>query len=548
MHLLTWHGTIVRTDRASGAWIHAPLWPARAISDDLDMPLPAGIPATPITLPGDPPMQVLPEPHGQGIRFRRSGLFLCAEPRRGAVIFDRPAPGPWETFLPVDAEAVAALRDIMAHGWTIAETDEVVPASAISLGEGFILEVGYVRVALRTEIPAVDGPDGRLAVATNGQVVRLQRGMPSAVREIRLAPREPIGNAIDGATLAACGLGSVMLEGEPEHRFLPLTVHRADQDWMYARLAAPDPFLVGPAECKAPIFRAPDQYVLAPPWGRVAIFGADGASSGAGILRPFEVAERGAIAWEGDTVFADLTKLAQAPTLSGTFVVLPGLDHAGEDGMLFSTLLPLAVLRPFLAANARLLIPRQAVEATRPLLEAWGFGDMEIVAAPELCRVADALWLGTSTLKQVPASYIAAARDRLRARLGTPGTARLIFARPREGLANPVVVQRLLEQSDFETAHLESLPLSQQLEVFRDAAFVVAADAAALRHLMACAPGTKVLQLMPARAYQPDFATLSAKLGLIHAVLPADDPGTGAGMAVNLASLRSLLRLLQASE
>ena len=41
-YFLTCHGTVLRTDSASGQLIHAPLWPVRDVSDDWELALPGG--------------------------------------------------------------------------------------------------------------------------------------------------------------------------------------------------------------------------------------------------------------------------------------------------------------------------------------------------------------------------------------------------------------------------------------------------------------------------------------------------------------------------
>jgi len=53
----------------------------------------------------------------ESFSMRRDGLFACAEPNAGSVVFNRPSPGPWEWFSFVSPDAgVALLTKTQGYG------------------------------------------------------------------------------------------------------------------------------------------------------------------------------------------------------------------------------------------------------------------------------------------------------------------------------------------------------------------------------------------------------------------------------------------------
>jgi capsular polysaccharide biosynthesis protein len=110
-------------------------------------------------------------------------------------------------------------------------------------------------------------------------------------------------------------------------------------------------------------------------------------------------------------------------------------------------------------------------------------------------------------------------------------------------------VQLLLAQEGFETVFLERMAIEDQISLFRDAEFVIGAHGAGLTNLLFCAPGTKVLEFMPAVEMRPFFWLISVGLDLRHAVqfCPSIDGDTfQATLAVDIAKLKTLYKRLDA--
>jgi len=97
---------------------------------------------------------------------------------------------------------------------------------------------------------------------------------------------------------------------------------------------------------------------------------------------------------------------------------------------------------------------------------------------------------------------------------------------------------------------LDGMTPRAQMELFRDAEFVVAPHGAELANLVCCAAGTRVLELSPESEFRPVFAQLSDKLDLAHAVLPCpvSEGGFSGDMMVDAGAFRMLLRQLRARQ
>ena len=142
-----------------------------------------------------------------------------------------------------------------------------------------------------------------------------------------------------------------------------------------------------------------------------------------------------------------------------------------------------------------------------------------------------------------------AARDRVLARHTPTGRKRTRLYVRRQGtraVANPFVVESVLKKLGFTPMDMDGLAVPERIDLFRRAEMVVAAHGEALANLLFCRPRTQVVELSPDCQYRPDYAQLSCKLGLTHAVLPcATDDGTFEGrLTVPAPRLNALLGML----
>jgi len=559
MKLLTWHGTIVRQE-PDGTRIHAPLWPVRDIAVDLDLDIPADRLTEPLILPGG--LVVTAAPDGPGVQIRQADRYLCADPAIGALGFFRHVARAWETFLPLSDAEVADLRDIVSHGWNVVDTGEAVSPGAVWPTDAFELAVGAARIDLRAGIPRLDASgEVRLALTRDGAVLGLRRGAAVAARDelhLRQCPliESPL---VDRAAFAACDEGSIMLQAEiDEHGFLPLSARAADQDWMHARFWRPQGPRLGPYRPQLRLVKERNKYVMLTPGQRGVVFDAQGARTATGFRLNQPVAARGVLLREGDTIFIDRAALDAAPVLPGCHAVFGCGNLPFDDYWAFHALLPLFLMQDDLPAGTKLLVPAAAGDAAgqtrmadyRAALAAWGFGDMEVVEMPPpLCRVEAVTWLDHFDSDTIPAGLLAAARAHVLARFTPSRAARRVFVRRRgtRAVLNENEVEQTLQPLGFETHEMESLTADEQIALFRDADHVVAAHGPALTNLLYCAPGTRVLELMPNPEYRSAFADISDKLGLAHAVLPCDtDNGQFVGnMRVDVGAMRRLLRQLE---
>jgi hypothetical protein len=561
MNLLTWHGTIARVDRESGARIHAMPWPVRDTADDFDLDLPPVPVSEPTVVAADRPILLQPAPPPPAITLRQDGKYLNADPAHGQILFNRDEGGPWETFLPLPAAAIATLRDIAAHGWTIEETGEAIAPGAWGFEAPFLLTLGSVRIALAASVPQpAPSGDGFVAVATDGTVLHLRRGAA-------LPPRQeiPLGvvhrqdtEAADEFEFRLLPESFLRLQGGTEYNFLPLTVRLAHQDWMHERYWRNTPPLLGPYAASLRVMHDRDKFVMLSNWQEGVLFDERGARSEPGYLFSQHVTSRGMLQREGDRVLIDRAAMDAAPTLSGPTAVFYNGNLPNYYHWVIDALLPLFIMRPYLPPGTRLVLPqtlrdwrdRQGIVDHMAAFAAWGFDDLECVEMPPpLARLEDVYWVDHLEMIHVPAHLLAAARAHVLARVAPRSAPRRIYVRRQKTriVLNAAEIEDMLEPMGFVTHEMEGASPLQQIELFRDAEFVIAPHGAGLTNLLFCAPGTRVLEIMPDVEYRTAYVEISNKLDLVHAVLPSptDDGRFFGNMTVDAAALLMLLRQLQ---
>lgn len=147
-----------------------------------------------------------------------------------------------------------------------------------------------------------------------------------------------------------------------------------------------------------------------------------------------------------------------------------------------------------------------------------------------------------------PAQAIHPMADALATGLGVPDAgprSRSIFIdRSHSRLArNADVFAAWRRQHGFEDVRLEALPLARQVELFREAAVVVAAHGAGLSHIIHCQPGALVIELMPRGVNRPCYSSLSSLGDLRHVVIEAPRRGWHQDMVIPIQPLNEAIAM-----
>jgi len=560
VYCLTWHGTVVREQGASGRLIHVLAVPVRSTAidwwvDEVN---------TGEAAPGEAPLGDATQA-ASAIYVQRDGAYLCADPMTGVAQFDRDAVGIWETFLPLTKDDLARLRRLLGWYWS---ENEAGPGERPVLRENFKLCVGTCEMDLRHGVPVPDVAAVRFTDAVSGRSFRAMEPVAAAqgaeckLRRLPFDQQAPL--VANAAAFAATPNSRMNITGDREYGFLPLAACRSDQDWMQERLSQGGTRALGPQTLYCQAVRENDKYVLLTRGQEGLLFNKDGASNETGyLLSSIAPNANPIIGREGDDFYIAHGMLERAPRLAGPHVVFYGGNLSNYYHWLIDALLPLHALMPYLPRGAKLLIPgslRQfhdgpAATAGRIVdhmeaLREWGFDDLPTVeVADPVCHVEEVYWIDQCFIGQMPARLLRAARDAVLARLPpAQGVAspKRIYLRRRDtrSVANAKLIEKAAANNGFEIYEMEGMSPRAQIELFRDAEFVMGPHGAALANLLFCKPGTKVIEFSPESEFRPYFAQISDKLDLVHGVLPCPTHnGRFDGrMTVDVEKLRMLLR------
>jgi hypothetical protein len=302
-----------------------------------------------------------------------------------------------------------------------------------------------------------------------------------------------------------------------------------------------------------------DKFVLLERQVEGIVFGEHGVTNTHGYLGNLTGAMPPDLAREADQFFVSAAALRAAPRLHGPHAVFYGGNLTNYFHWIIDAMLPLSLLQPHLPPGTTLLLPGTLAQfRANPngrfdhleTLDAFGFGAMpRVEVASRLCHVEDVYWADLCFIEQVSAAELRTARDRALTRLAPPaGAARRIFIRrtTTRRIANADEIEAFAAQQGFEVHTMEDMSVTEQIELFRHASFVIGAHGAALANLVFCPPGAKVIELAPDGGYRPFFALIASKLGLTHGILPCTIPGGNffGDLRVHKDRLAALLRLL----
>ncbi len=551
--------TVLRVDASFGTIIHCPLWPLRAGSSDLDVDVAAGFdaPKSVATLPG---IVFEPGSHARGVFMTAGDRDLCAHPAQDTTFLRARSLGRFE-FLFVGHDELTILRELVSHRWT----DESAPQSRdilILAEEEFVLDTGRERIDIRVEIPRVlPGVPRRVRLGASGPVVRCT-GRAADIVSLARRPvwRQPrVAESLqDWQSQPASHLA---LQGEEEISLLPVAVSAADEAWFYQRPFSGEDHLTGRVRCTPVLARERDKFVIMARQAEGVIFDEDGVCSESGYLYMLNDATAPpGLHCDPKRRLIERQVLDLAPRLEGIHAVFTPGTLANYTHWLIDGLLSLHVMLPYLPPGTRLLLPAtlrdpgagyRGISNHYETLRELGFAEMPSteISAP-YCRVEEVIWLDYAHIPNMPGAYVRDFQARAVRSRAPPARTDLRIYIARRGarrVTQPLALQGFLDEHGFISCHAEDLSFAEQIDLFRQAAWVIAPHGAGLGNLLFCPPGTKIIDIMPDIHFQPYFSYLSNKLGLAYAVLPCPttDGGVNGDIILDMRRLRALFRLLK---
>jgi hypothetical protein len=566
MRLLTWHGTIIRLEKATGRLTHGRLVPLRDLAADFAMTLPEAGLTEPLLGPGG--ISLVPGGSPGTAHLLRDGKYMRVT-RSAYPVFATQMAGLEETLWLVPDADVALLRDLLSHAWVREDTSERFAATDLAVEHGPDLRIGGLRLPLHGIRPE-PAPDGVILPGDPPILLRRVPENPGIVgtamaREVPIRQADParVPDVDDEAAFRATCPARYTIPAPSELGFPPILIDRADRDFVYRhgwRGRAP---ICGRHHLGSQIVRERDKFVLLERQVEGMILDAGGVSNEYGYIGNLDGHQPPYFGREGDQYFLDQALLDAAPRLGGPFAVFYGGNYQNYYHWLIDALVPLSLMAPLLPPDITLLLPGSLAHFRQhpigkldylQVLEAFGFGGMaRLEVAGQICHVDEVYWPDRCNIHQLPASALRAARDRALGRLPpVSGGMRRIYIKRADtrGVANAGDVEPVLRRNGFDSYLMEDLTAGAQIDLFRHAEMVVGPHGAALANLMFCPPGTQVLELSPDCEYRPFFNEMCGKLGLGHAVLPCptQDGGFFGQMRVDPKRLAHMLRLLSARQ
>jgi capsular polysaccharide biosynthesis protein len=351
------------------------------------------------------------------------------------------------------------------------------------------------------------------------------------------------------------------MEGEEEIYRLPIAVSAADEEWFYERPFSGEDHITGRISCAPVLARERHKYVIMARAAEGVIFDEDGVCSESGYLYMLrsDTAPPG-LRCDPKRRLMERQALQLAPRLNGAYAVFTPGTLANYTHWLIEGLLALHIIQPYLPQATRLLLPAtlrdygasyRGIRNHHETLAALGFGELPAieVSAP-YCWVEEVIWLDHAHIPNLPAAHVREFRARALAGRAPPARADLRIYLDRRGgrrIANPVGLEGFLAEHGFVTWHAEDLSFDEQIDLFRQAAWVIAPHGAGLGNLLFCPPGTRVIDIMPDIHFQPYFSYLANKLGLAYGVLPCPttDGDVNGDIILNMGRLLALFRVMK---
>ena len=598
MHMLTWHGAIVRRAPAHATkdsergpsrsrLMQEPVWLTTADSLDFDLDT---IPAL------DERLIVEPAETPGTIHIQQDGFYLSAAPSRRELTFDAAERLSWETFLLLEASDLADLRHILAHRWKLRPGSGIMEKSDIRLVQGFVLELGGIQVNLAGRLPlqsyarrrpvprltyepAISRETDTAAQATPDYTPPasfvIQPGHELAEEitladgsgaeggyEMELRPRRApkiLPHAHTAEQFRGLRDCDFPLAGEPSFAYPPIVAGDTDRT-MVSRFFQAVPDALHDNGGQLTLRRERKRHVLLAAGGEGTVFDRDGAENDRGLLQNTPLLPSGFAKRDGH-VWVDMDVLGHAPKIAGTCLVFYDASLDDYAHFLLGSLAALDAMEQHASPGARLLLPPSISGAPsisaqpsisgaqagngfdhRTLMNLLGFGELPAVESMAPVVWTDDAIFPVFDLAAIPADRLR--RLRARAQLDPPsqGGAAITEIQTRLLLSNgfpPTVLADLLVRGGFQAHDVAQLTLEQRIHLMQSAEFVIAADAKILTDILFCKPGTKILQILPGAVFDPTIWSLAHKLGLTYGVV-----GTYDEAGPDLEVLAKLVRML----
>lgn len=568
---LTWHGTLLGIETASGMMVQRAFSPEDPDGTELLADLP-GLPVTEklqANLMGGVEMSPL---RGGGVSFARGKMFLCAVPSDIAMRFDRQNVSHWETFLPIHAGDVAHLRALAAGNWQVEGTRQRLPGAVMRLLPAFRFAVGDLVLDLRHERPQpVQRPDGTTAysVSAAGQTLLLEPGVSPVARDERLLLDSPAeARPAEVGTPEEFRLARrarLRLQGQVELLHTPLTVCDADRDWMFKqhfdRAGAFHAPAIGRHAFQANVLRDSNKLLMLGRSVEGILLGHDGLDKDGGFLNDPAHKPPGILNL-GNSRLLNRTAARDAPVIDGPVCVFYNPNLQNYYHFVAEALLCLHIMHTYLPADTRLIVPPSVENFRRTgetmfdhvnLMQTLGFGKWPVISPrASFVHLRDAIWMESDTVYGMPAVALQSFRARALA-MRPPGERKRRLYIKRAGsrqVGNSAALEAVLSRRGFEIVTLENCAAAEQIDMFVNAEWVIGTHGSALTNLMFCQPGTKVLELTPDCEFRTYFWLIAEKLGLCYAVLPCDtdNQGFNGSLTVDVAKFRALFKMMRAVE
>ena len=551
--------TVLRVDAAHGTIIHAPLWPMPAGSTDLGVDLAPGF-AAPVMLGALPRIVFEPGSHARGTMITAGERDLCAHPAQQMTFLRARSLGRFELLMVEEAE-LAILRQLVSLRWI----DESATGSGdivILAEEDFVLDTGTETIDIRWHMPrAMAGTPARVRVGEPGRVLRPAGRAADFVSLVRrpIWRRPPVAESLQDWQQAPAS--HLALEGEEEISRLPIAACAADEAWFYEKPFSGEDHITGRIRPTPVLARERDKYVIMARHAEGVIFDEDGVCSESGYLYMLDegTAPPG-LRCDPKRRLIDRQALDLAPRLNGAYAVFTPGTLANYTHWLIDGLLALHVLLPYLPQGTTLLLPAMlrdpppgysGIRNHHETLRVLGFAGLPAVeiTAP-YCWVEEVYWLDHAHIPDMPGAHVREFRARALRNRAPPGRSDLriyLARRDVRRIVDPQAMTEFLAEQGFVTCYAEDLTFAAQIDLFSQAAWVIAPHGAGLGNLLFCAPGTKIIDIMPDIHFQPYFSYLCNKLGLDYAVLPCPTVGGGVNgdIILDMRRMRALFRMLK---
>ena len=343
------------------------------------------------------------------------------------------------------------------------------------------------------------------------------------------------------------------------HHEPPIFADSADEAIFFSRYRNAERPPLGEVEKSMTVLRRGEQYVSMSRRSEGAVFDCSGVRRGFGFLEGAPLSHTPWLLRDVSGVSVTKNSLTKPPFHEKSFFIFYNGNLHNYYHWLAEALLPLDALSSVMSKHDKLhvALPKSidiaALFDHRATLRALGFDHIEITEVGDnLIKVAEAIWVGSDLIEQMPATYLKSFQRRIASRYpgsSGPRNRRLLIERkgPTRRIQNFDEVQSLLAQEGFETVFLERMAIEDQISLFRDAEFVIGAHGAGLTNLLFCEPGTKVLEFMPSVEMRPFFWLISEGLELRHAVQfcrGVDGDSFQATLNVDIAKLKALYRIV----